>query len=151
MPQVGSEGLKVQQKTATQQKRGERFTGPPFWGTISDPFWNTICSHVLHLGFYFFCFLWLSARLLYVFWRLVGLPSLIWTIICSQFRGLGIYFLLFSELHVLHMWERVGCMQVFLGPSEPTEDDNLFPLPNFGPWELTKLIPYTHTNHIHFP
>ena len=57
------------------------------------------------------------------------------------------------------MWERVGCMQVFLEPSEPTEDHNLFPLPNF--WaliflcflgsafrisELTKLIPYTHIN-----
>ena len=45
--------------------------------------------------------------------RFWGLPSLLWTIICTQFRGLGIYFLLFSELHVSHMWERVGCMQVF--------------------------------------
>ena len=38
----GSEGPKVQQKTATQHKGGEHPTGSPFFGLpFRTPFWNT--------------------------------------------------------------------------------------------------------------
>ena len=37
--------------------------------------WSTICSHVLHLGFYFCSFLRSSARLIYVFSKIFGISE----------------------------------------------------------------------------